>query len=313
MPSHRAPTVTLSVLAFALALVAGGCESKATTSGPTATAPARPSKELESCAATSSCAEGLRCLDQICVREARSMVGDYLAARGARALAGGDTASAIAAYAEASAAYEGEKLTVPPDLDCAWGQALVAARGQKDKAELAARLLHRCLLAVPPGGRLRAAALASLTELDKSGFDPKQLSRPQLADLYLTKAPSKPEPGSLSVTVAAAPTPKGKAWPVIAERLGRPDVKGALIGCWDAAYGAREQRELTARLAFKFVYIASDYEDEPGKYVYTAEAPAGAGGADGDAACVKAAILAPLPELKGPRDGFTTTLTVTVK
>ncbi len=310
MPSPLPRPVIAWTLAATAALAAGGCESKATASGPAAIAPARQSKELESCAATADCADGLRCLDQTCAREVRSMVGDYLAARGARALAGGDTAGAIAAYAEASAAYEGEKLTVPPDLDCAAGEALVAARSQKDKAELAARLLHRCLLAVPPGGRLRAAALSSLTELDGSGFDPKQLARPQLADLYLTRAPNKPDAGSLAVSVSAEPTPKGKSWPAIAERLGKADVKAALVACWDAAYAAREQRELSARLTFKFTYLASDYDDVPGKYSYAAEA---AGGADADAACVKAAVLATLAELKGPREGFTTTLVIAIK
>ena len=308
-PGHR--SVLAATAAVALALASGGCESKATASGPAALAPGRPSKELESCAATADCGDGLRCLDQRCQREARSMVGDFLAARGARSLAAGDVVAAIAAYAEASAAYEGEKLTVPPDLDCAWGQALVAARAQKDKAELAARLLHRCLLAMPPGGALRGAALASLTELDRSGFDPRQLARPQLADLYLTRAPSKPDAGSLAVTLTADPVPpRSKSWPLIVDRLGKPDVKAALVGCWDAAYAAREQRELTARLTFKVLYIASEYEDEPGKYNFTAE-PAGG---DAEAAgCVKAALLPALPEVKGLRDGFTTTLTVTVK
>ncbi|HVV87966.1 MAG TPA: hypothetical protein VHE35_33225 [Kofleriaceae bacterium] len=312
-------TLTLSaVLAGVVGLVglapAAGCDRKATASDPTAVSPARLSKELESCSATSQCADGLRCLDQLCQREARSMVGDFLAARGARALAANDVQASIAAYAEASAAYEGEKLTVPPDLDCAWGTALVAARAQKDKAELAARILHRCLLAMPPGGRLRAAALASLTELDGSGFDPRQLARPQLADLYLTKAPSKPDPASTNVTIAADPAPKGKTWPVIADRLGKPDVKEALQSCWSAAWDAREQRALVSKLAFKVTYLASDYDDEAGKYTFAAE-PAGAasaGSADSDA-CVKAAILAPLAELKGLRENVSTTLTVTIK
>lgn len=305
----RAAFVTLTALGLALASV--GCDSKATASDPVAAMPGRASKELESCGTTAHCGEGLRCVEQACQRETRSMVGDYLAARGARALAGGDVPGAIAAYAEASAAYEGDKLTVPPDLDCAWGQALVAARAQKDKAELAARLLHRCLLAVPAGGRMRAAALASLTDLDRSGFDPRQLARPQLADLYLTRAPNKPEASSLTVTVAAEPAPKGKTWPPVAERLGRADVKAALVGCWNAAYDAREQRELSARLAFKGVYIPSEFDDEPGRYSLAVE-PAGGGDA-ADTACVKAAVMAPLAELKGLREGLTTTLALTVK
>lgn len=302
------------VLASASVLaVAAGCESKATTGAPAAAvAPARLSKELESCGTTAHCAEGLRCLEQACVREARSTVGDFLAARAARALAAGDTGGAIEGYAAASAAYEGEKLAVPPDLDCAWGQALAAARGQKDKAELGARLLHRCLLALPPGGALRASALITLTELSKAGLDERQLARPQLADLYLTRAPSKPDTSSLAVAITAEPAQRGKTWGMLAERWAQADVKAALVGCWDRAYAASEKRELTARLAFKVNYIASEYEDEPGKYTFSAEpAP---GGNDADAvACVKAALLAPLPELKGLRDGVVATLAVTVK
>ena len=301
----------LSASMIALALAAAGCDSKATASGPTVIPPERMSKELESCAATSDCGEGLRCLDQACQREARSTVGDFLAVRGARALADGDVGAAILAYTEAAAEYERQKLTVPPDLDCAQGRALVAARAQKDKAELAARLLHRCLLAMPPGGHLRTSALASLAELDRSGFDAHQLARPQLADVYLTRAPSKPDSGSLTVTISPEPMPKGKSWPIIADRLGKPDVKAALLSCWDAAYAAHEQRELAVKVALKGLYIASEYEDEPGKFTLTAE-PAAGGDAD-SAACVKAAILAPIPELKALREGFVTALAVTVK
>ena len=299
---------------IALGFAATGCDSKATASGPTVVPPERMSKELESCAATSDCGEGLRCLDQACQREARSTVGDFLAVRGARALAEGDVRAAIQAYTEAAAEYESQKLTVPPDLDCAQGRALVAARAQKDKAELAARLLHRCVLAMPPGGHLRTAALAALAELDRSGFDARQLARPQLADVYLTKAPSKPDTGSLTVTISAEPMPKGKSWPLIADRLGKPDVKAALLSCWDAAYAAHEQRELSAKVALKGQYIASEYEDEPGKYNFVSDPAAGGPDPDADsAACVKAALLAPLPELKGLREGFVTSLVVTVK
>jgi hypothetical protein len=312
MLAARAMTVSF------LALTLGGCDSKATASAPIAASPLRQSKELESCGATAHCAEGLRCLDQLCQREARSMVGDFLAARGAKALAANDVAGAIKAYAEASAAYEADKLTVPPDVDCAWGQALVAARAQKDKAELAARILHRCLLASPAGGQLRAGALAALTELDRSGFDPHQLARPQLADLYLTGAPSKPDTGSLAVAITAEPVPRGKAWAIIAARLQQADVKTALLGCWDAAYEARQERELTAKLTLTVKYFPSDYEDEPGKTTYAVEpvagAGAGAGGTGADAAaCAKAAVLAPLADLKGVRDTMTTTVTVSVK
>ncbi|MBE7453148.1 MAG: NAD-dependent epimerase/dehydratase family protein [Kofleriaceae bacterium] len=190
VPSVAAPAASaaLAVLAVLAVLVLGACDSRATpVGGPSGPPPDRQSRELESCGTTSHCAEGLRCWAGACQREGRSTLGDYQAARGARLLGGGETDLAIAAYAEALAAYEADKLTVPPDVDCAYGQALTAARASKEKAELAARVLHRCLLAVPAAVPLRAQALAALAELDAAGLDPNQVARPQLADLYLTR------------------------------------------------------------------------------------------------------------------------------
>ena len=117
-----------------------------------------------------------------------------------------------------------------------------------------------------------------------------------------------------TVMIAADPAPKGKSYTIIADRLGKPDVKAALVACWDAAYTAHEQRELTARLTFKGVYVPSEYEDEPGKFTSTVDAAAGLAGVEaGGAACVKTALLAHLSEIKGLRESFTTTLTITVK
>ena len=290
-------------------LVLGACDSRATASGTAAAPIGRPSQELESCGTTAHCADGLRCFDQTCQREARSNLGDFLAARGARALAAGETEGAIAAYAEALATYESEKLGVPPDVDCAYGLALTRASASKDKAELAARVLHRCLLAVPPGGGLRTTALAALAGLDAAGLDPKQLAKPQLADLYLTRAPEKPATDKLAVTVGAEPTPTGKSFPAVIERLGQPDVRAALVACWDKSFAESRSKELTARVGLKVSYRPSEYEDEPGTYAI-ALTPAGTGLAD---TCAKGAVEAPLTGLKSLRDAFETTLVITVK
>jgi hypothetical protein len=305
-----------SMLALLTAAIApaGACDSKATASDPVAASPSRLSREGESCGATTQCAEGHRCLEQTCEREARSTVGDFLAARGARALAGGDVAGAIKAYNEAAAAYEQAKLTVPPDLDCALGQALVGARGQKDKLELAARILHRCLLASPPGGKLRATALTALTELDRSGFDPQQLARPELADLYLTAGPIKPAAADLVISIGIDPRPaRGKTWSMIEQRLGQAEVKDGLVKCWDAHYDARQERTLVVRTVLSAKYIPSDYEDEPGRFSASIEPTASMPEAAAAALpCVKAALAGPLGEVKG-RDTFTGTLVISVK
>jgi hypothetical protein len=302
---NRLATISCLVVLTALA----ACDGRATASGAIAAATVGPpSKELESCGATAQCGEGLRCLEQVCTRTARSMVGDYLGARGGRELAAGKTDLAIATFAEALATYDGEKLAVPPELDCAYGMALGRVEGNKDKAELAARVLHRCLLALPPGGGLRRAALVALTELEDDGFDPKQLARAQLADLYLTR-PMAPSTDRLTVTVTAEPPPRAKSNALIMDRLGQADIKSALLGCWQHRFAAGA-RELTARLGLKVTYRASEYEDEPGTYTI-AVAPAAPG--DEAQACVRAAVEPALTGLKTLREALDTTLTVTVK
>jgi len=303
----------LVALGAALGAVAA-CDSRATASGPAADVakPDRLSKELESCGTTAHCADGLRCWERVCQREGRSTLGDYQVARGARALAAGDTDTALAAYAESLAAYEAAKLSVPPDVDCAYGLALVRARATKDKAELAARVLHRCLLAIPAAVPLRAQALAGLAELDSSGLDPNQIARPQLADLYLTRAPAKPPSDKVSVVVSADPMPKGKTYALIPERLGQPDAKAALVGCWERYVGASQQKELTARLGLEVKYRPSEYDDEPGTYALTWTAPAETGAAAEAQTCVRAAVEPLVAALK-VRDAFATTLTVAIR
>ncbi|HUQ02318.1 MAG TPA: hypothetical protein VM261_07455 [Kofleriaceae bacterium] len=296
-------------IAAACLLVLIACDSRATASNGGDTVKAdRLSRELESCGTTAHCADGLRCWDAMCQRAERSTLGDFLAARGARLLAANDLDGAIAAYAEGLAAYEAAKLTVPPDLDCAYGLALAHARGTKDKAELAARVLHRCVLAIPVAVPLRTRALAGLAELDQAGLDPNQIARPQLADLYLTRAPAKPATDALQVTVSADPAPKGRTYALIPERLGQADARSALAACWEKNFAATQAKELNVKLPLEVKYKASEYDDEPGTYTMN-WGPAGVGAAD---ACVRAAIEPLVAPLK-VRDAFTTTLAVSMK
>lgn len=294
---------TVLVASVALAALAA-CDTRATASNANDHVPVdRQSKELESCGTTQHCAAGLRCFASVCQREARSTLGDYLAARGALATS---VDAAIADYAEALATYEGEKLAVPPDLDCAYGRALARAKGKKDKAELAARVLHRCLLAVPPGAALRTEALATLAGLDGAGLDPKQIAKPALADLYLTRAPERPATEGLTVAVTAEPPQPGKTFPLVLERLGAADLRGALVSCWEKH---QTGNTLVARLPFKVTYRESEFDDEPGTYKITADPP----GADAGATCVYGVVGPALVALKGVRDKVDTTLVVTVK
>src|SRR5215470_10946146 len=134
---------------LAAALAAVGCDSRATASDPAGGRAEQKSKEYESCAASMQCQDELRCFDHACRRTARSNVGDYYAALGAQQRARGDYEAAIASYAAALAQYEAEHVkNIPvPDIDCAYGAALAAGKQKHEHAELAARVLHRCILA----------------------------------------------------------------------------------------------------------------------------------------------------------------------
>jgi hypothetical protein len=290
----------------------GACDSRATASGGETATPKRLSAELESCGTTSHCGEGLRCWDRVCMRETRSILGDYHAARGARAAASGDHDAALAAYAEGLAAYEAANLTVPPDLDCTYGVALVRARGSKDKAELAARVLHRCLLAVPVTGGLRAQAMNGLAELASSGLDPNQIARPQLADLYLTRAAAPPPTDKLTISVSADPMPRGKTYALIPERLAQPDARAALIPCWEQHFADTRAKGLDARVGLEVKYRPSEYDDEPGSYAQAWSAPPATGAAAEAQTCVRAALEPLIAPLK-LRDAFQATLTVSIK
>jgi hypothetical protein len=306
--------------ARALALVAlawggAGCDARATSTDPQAAPPRaeQKSREYESCSATVHCADELRCFEQSCRRTVRSAVGDYYAALGAAQRGRGKLVEAVAAYAEALARYEADKVPVPPELDCAYGGALAASNGKKEQAELAARVLHRCLTAVPVGGALYGQALADLTRLADVGFEPATLAKAAAADVYLTKAPAKKSADSVVITATANPAPSGKTFALVLEEVAKPALRGPLLACWEAHLAATQKEELAVTFGVKAKYV-SEYEDEPGYVSMTFEPGAAAAGSPAAAAeeCVRAA-LEPIKKTPGLKDSATTKLTVTLK
>ena len=261
------------------------------------------------------CVDELRCFDHVCRRIARSTVGDYYAASGAIARGKGDLEVAVAAYMQALGHYDAEKLALPPDVDCAYGAALAAAKRKKEHAELAARVLHRCVLSVPVGSRLREQALADLAGLADIGLDPVLLGAAKLADLYLTKGPIRPPTDKLTVAVTPSPAPSGKSYALVPEKLAEPDLRAALVACWDAYNNASRKDALTVTIGVKSSYIASEFEDEPGTFVVKLEPavalPAGSPEAAADG-CVRQIVE---PAIKGLKitDAFTTKLAVSIK
>ncbi len=306
--------IPLVVLVIGLCGVGtAACDSRAKASDPQK--PDTFSKEYETCATTSNCVEGLRCFDHVCSRTNRSMVGDYFAALGATDLRAGKVEDAIEAYNKALGHYDTAKLVVPADVDCGYGAALAAGKAKKDHAELGARVLHRCLLALPPGGVLRQQALLDLATLGDAGLDPLALGRTQLADVYLTGAAAGPSTDKLAVTVTASPTPTGKTYQAIPDRITGADLKPALVACWTQYNAASKKDALAVTIGLKSSYSA-EYDDEPGVFSMKIDPPSGVAAGSPEAAadqCVRAAVEPALKDLKEVRDSFQTKLTITVK
>lgn len=305
----------IAYVVAALAAIAG-CDSRAKASDPQGARPESKSKEYESCGASMHCQDDLRCFDQMCRRSARSAVGDYYAALGAQQRSRGELEASIDSYNKALGHYDSEKIALPPDVDCAYGIALSAAKAKKEHAELAARVLHRCILAVPVGSSLRDRALQEIATLTDSGLDPLALGRTQLADVYLTRAPQAPSTDKLAVTLSTnPPVDSKKTYSVIPERIAQPDMRSALVACWESYNKATKKDALSVGLPLKVSYAASEYEDEPGKFSLKIDpATAMPAGPDADAdGCVRAAVEPALKGLTTIRDAFSTKLTITVK
>jgi hypothetical protein len=314
----RALRAIVTSIGWGLAVVgvvsALACDTRAKASDPPASRVEQRSREYESCSASMQCQDDLRCLDQACRRGARSTIGDYHAAAGALARSRGDLEAAIASYAQALGHYDAEKLGLPPDIDCAYGSALAAARTRKEHAELGSRVLHRCVLAVPVGSRLRDQALADLATLGEAGLDPVLLGAGKLADLYLTKGAARPAADKLTVTVAPTPVPSGKSFGQIPEKIRSPELHAALVACWDAYASASKKDTLAVTVGVKSTFIPSDYEDEPGTFAVKLEPPAALpAGPDAAAdACVRQVVEPAIKSLK-LTDAFTTKLAIAIK
>jgi hypothetical protein len=300
-------------------LVAAACDTRATASDPQGGGgrAEQKSREYESCGASLHCQDNLRCFDHTCRRIKRSNVGDYFAALGAAQRTRGDLEAAIASYAQALAHYDADKAAgnLPPDVDCAYGATLAAARSKKEHAELAARVLHRCILSVPVGSALRDQALAQLALLEDNGIDPLLLGADHVADLYLTKGPKKPASDKVTVTVSASPATSSKTYAALSEKLNAPDAKPGLIACWEAYTQATKKEALAVTIGVKSAYVQDpNFPDEGGAYVIKLDKdtpnPATPDGAA--QACVRA-LVEPIAKGLKASDSFSTKLTVALK
>ncbi|MEJ7602191.1 MAG: hypothetical protein WKG01_30115 [Kofleriaceae bacterium] len=294
--------------ALSILIVVAACDSRATASDPQATGGGRAeqkSNEYETCGASLHCQDELRCFDHVCRRATRSPIGDYQAALGAQLRARGELDAAIAAYA-ASLGYYGEK--VPPDVACAYGAVLAQARAKNDNGELAARVLHRCLLAVP-GGPLHEDALVNLALLADAGLDPGLLNSTKLADKYLTKGPTRPAADKLKVTVTG-PSLSSRVAPALQQKLGEGEPRTGFIACWTAYNEASKKDTLAVTLGARAAYVDSEeFEDVRSFLVKLDAAPTGATPDDVATACVRKVLEI---SLKAAKESFSSKLTITV-
>ncbi len=295
----------VGIVAIALGLLA--CDSRAKASDPVK--PERQSKELESCGATADCEGELHCFDQTCRRMSRSAVGDYYAALGATARAKGDFEAAVDAFNNALGQYDAEKIKLPPEIDCAYGSTLAAARAKMEFAERAAKALHRCVLAVPVASTLRTRAMMDLALLADNGLDPLALGKNGLADVYLTKGPGKPSTDKVNYTVVGTPALPAKIQAGLTAKL--DETKAQLVACWQTYTDTSKKDTLTVTLNAKGVYVESDYEGEGGFAIKVDPSPGLAGPDAGADACVRPLVEAALKA--APRDGYNSKLVITIK
>lgn len=232
-------------------------------------------------------------------------MGDYYAALGAVARDSGDLEGALSAYGEALKRYGVEKVTVPVDLECAYGGVLAAGRADKERAELAARVLHRCIGGAPAGSELRERGLRLIAALHDVGLDPEHLLRDEPADVYLSGAPARPKTEALVVEVKASPEPAAKSWPATVEAI--KGARAALVACWEKQKSA----SISIAVPMASTYKDSGYDDEPGYYV-TGVDPKAAGPANDVDRCVREAIAPAVKSVKGG-GSWAATVTVTVQ
>jgi hypothetical protein len=261
--------------------------------------PERVSKELESCSRTDDCTPGLRCFDTVCRRTDRDVQADYLAARAANRRSTGDLTHALADFAEAVSMYDGKS---PVDIDCAYGDALVEARADKEKAELGARVLHRCVNAAPAGSPLREAALQKIALLDELGFDPVHLDKTDPADVYLSKAAPVVAKGPSGVDIKADPAPTGKTWTATADALAA--AKPTMLAC-------AKKPPVSVNVPLE-TQRHQEYDDEPPYFTVRIDPKAPAPGSDAEG-CIRDAVTAAVKGVKGGGSDWTVTVVVTVQ
>lgn len=289
-----------------LASAAPGCDPSAKTSqGAELGGGDRQSQLLETCSRTADCAPELRCFSGACRPIKASTLGDFYAQAGERALQAGHPRDAAESYAAAVSTYEKDKVPAPPEILCGQGRALLAEPGiAPQRAELAARVLHKCLLGAPVGSALRQTALAQLARLIDLGLDPQLVARSKPADLYLTRPPRAPALDSLTLAVKVDSHSRSSSFKKVVKFLEEsPEVRSALSPCWKAHWDKTHKDTLQVSLPLHFGFELDANDDFDHAYVKIPDAaPPSDPQVAADTQCAAAAV-GPLVDAEGRKTG----------
>ncbi|HUS68908.1 MAG TPA: hypothetical protein VMZ28_30435 [Kofleriaceae bacterium] len=307
--------IARSMTLLAVALVAA-CDPSARTETRAGAPPPedRRSREHETCSRSSDCAAELRCIDAVCRPSTVSVQGELFAAVGERALAGSKPREAAEAFAAAVSHYETDKLDPPAHLFCAQGRAILHEPGvAAQRLELAARMLHRCLLGAPVGSDPYRRAMGDLAGLIEHGLDPAVLARTQLADVYLSGAAPPPALDKLTLAVDVKSKSRSATLRRVTKYLQeKPEVLGALASCWKSTFDKTRDPALRATLNLKYGYDLDEFDDFERSWIKLPEIA----GADEQTACARAVLL-PLLDAEGRKIGeesrWDATITFTVQ
>jgi hypothetical protein len=255
------------------------------------------------------CGDGLRCFDLVCRPQPTAVLGELYVASGERARAAGDDEGAIAGYTEAMKHYGTD---VPLAVDCAYGGVLAAAAKNKDRAELAARVLHRCVLAAPVGSHERAAAMRDLAGLFGSGLDPQLIARTQLADVYLTQAPKGPDKDAVKVKVTADGKTKAKPYLTLVDQIAT--MRDVLLPCWTAYQAATGKGTVAVTLALRSRFVETEFEETDRHVVkFAADPPTDPSPESVAAACVQNAVNPSVQAIKNGASTWDATIAVVLE
>lgn len=288
-------------LIAALALL-GACDPSARTEPRTGAPPPedRRSREHETCSRSSDCAADLRCIDAACRPATVSVQGELFAAVGERALTGHKPREAAEAFAAAVSHYETDKLPPPAHLFCAQGRAIMHEPGvAAQRLELAARMLHRCLLGAPVGSEPHRGAMTDLAGLLEHGLDPAAVARTEAADVYLSGAAPPPALDRLELAVSVQSKSRASTLRRVTRYLQeKPEVLGALGSCWKARFETAREPTMQVTLTLKYGYDLDEFDDFERSWIKVLETP----GADEPTTCARAALL-PLLDAEGRKIG----------